>query len=296
MDSLGFVLLIVMGGVGILMFLVYQKLTLMSRSQTEVDEEKARNLVNQVFGEITQKVIAQTKSVLAADKEMIFKDNENKQRGIEKMVVDLKREIDARQEEIRTLEKDRNKKFGEITTAIVDHRKITEELKTSTESLAKVLSNNQTRGQWGERIIEDILTSAGLIEGTHYERQKALGGSNVKPDITLLLPNERKVAIDVKFPYSEVQKMALADNKMAKAEHMKAFQRDIREKINQIQSRGYISVENGTLDYAIMFVPNEMLFSFINQQFPDIVDEAMAKKIMLVFHIFDRRADGNGIV
>jgi len=282
MDSLGFVLLIVMGGVGILMFLVYQKLTLMSRSQTEVDEEKARNLVNQVFGEITQKVIAQTKSVLAADKEMIFKDNENKQRGIEKMVVDLKREIDARQEEIRTLEKDRNKKFGEITTAIVDHRKITEELKTSTESLAKVLSNNQTRGQWGERIIEDILTSAGLIEGTHYERQKALGGSNVKPDITLLLPNERKVAIDVKFPYSEVQKMALADNKMAKAEHMKAFQRDIREKINQIQSRGYISVENGTLDYAIMFVPNEMLFSFINQQFPDIVDEAMAKKIMLV--------------
>ena len=55
MDSLGFVLLIVMGGVGILMFLVYQKLTLMSRSQTEVDEEKARNLVNQVFGEITQK-------------------------------------------------------------------------------------------------------------------------------------------------------------------------------------------------------------------------------------------------
>jgi DNA recombination protein RmuC len=179
------------------------------------------------------------------------------------------------------LEQDRNKKFGEITTAISEHRKITEELKTSTESLAKVLSNNQTRGQWGERIIEDILTSAGLIENIHYSKQLELK-SGVKPDITLLLPNERTVSIDVKFPYSEIQKMALAEGKEAKDGHLKAFVRDLKEKMNQIEKRGYISIEEGTLDYAIMFVPNEMLFSFINQQFPDIVDEAMAKKIMIV--------------
>lgn len=282
MESFGFILLIILIGLGLLLLLVYQKLSLLSQTQNSIDEVKARNLVNQVFGEITNKVILQTQSVLMADKEIILKDNENKQRVIEKMVVDLKHEIDERQEEIRTLEKDRNKKFGEITTAIDGHRKITEELKTSTELLSKVLSNNQTRGAWGERIIEDILVSAGLVEGTHYVRQKTLGTSSVKPDITLLLPNERKVAIDVKFPYAEVQKMASTENKVQKEEHMKAFARDIREKINQIETRGYISSENGTLDYAIMFVPNEMLFSFINQQFPDIVDEAMARKVMLV--------------
>ena len=132
MESLGFILLVMIAGIGILLFLVYQKLLQLSKSQNDMDEEKAKNLVNQVFGEITNKVIAQTKGVLAADKEVILKDNENKRRVMEKMVGDLKKEIDQRQEEIRSLEKDRNKKFGEITTAIDEHRKITDELKTST--------------------------------------------------------------------------------------------------------------------------------------------------------------------
>lgn len=276
------IILIILGAIALLLFLVYQKLVKLSHDTDELDEEKAKALVNQVFGEITNKVIAQTKQVLESDKEAIFKDNQNKREVIEKLVVELKKEIDERQEEIRGLEKDRNKKFGEITTAIDEHRKITEELKTSTQSLAKVLSNNQQRGQWGERIIEEILTNAGLIENIHYSRQQALGSSSVKPDITLLLPNERKVAVDVKFPYAEIQKMAETESKAEKAEHMKAFARDVREKMNQIEKRGYIDVEHGTLDYAIMFVPNEMLFSFINQQFPEIVDEAMTRKIMIV--------------
>src|SRR5690606_35684350 len=87
---------------------------------------------------------------------------------------------------------------------------------------------------------------------------------------------------DVKFPYAEIQKMALAEGKTAKAEHLKNFSRDVRKKIGEIETRGYIDVEHGTLDYAIMFVPNEMLFSFISQQLPDVVDEAMDKKLMMV--------------
>lgn len=282
MNDMVIVLLLVGAGLGIFLWLIYQKIQVLVNQNKEVDEEKTKNLVNQVFGEITNKVIAQTKGVLEADKEVILKDNENKRQVMEKLVGDLKKEIDERQEEIRLLEKDRNKKFGEITTAIQDHRKITEELKTSTEALSKVLSNNQARGQWGERIIEDILRSAGLIENIHFARQIPLGTSTVKPDITLLLPNGRKVCIDVKFPYSEVQKMAVAESKVIKEEHLKNFTRDVRTKISEIESRGYIDVEQGTLDYAIMFVPNEMLFSFINQEFPDIVDEAMAKKVMIV--------------
>ena len=50
----------------------------------------------------------------------------------------------------------------------------------------------------------------------------------------------------------------------------------------QIEKRGYINLEAGTLDYAIMFVPNEMLFSFINQKFPELIDDAMRRKIMIV--------------
>lgn len=282
MQYLGLILVGLLVTIGIFLWQIYQKLQALTKQKLVTDTEATKGIVNQVFGEVAAKVIAQTRAALDQDKLAIYKDNENKRQVIEKMVADLKKEIDERQKEIRQLEQDRNKKFGEITTAIDEHRKLTQELKTTTEGLSKVLSNNQTRGQWGERIIEDILLSAGLIEDIHFERQKKLGNSNVKPDITLLLPNQRRVAIDVKFPYSEIQKMALAETQKAKDDHLKTFARDLKEKIGQIEKRGYINIEEGTLDYAIMFVPNEMLFSFINQQFPDIIDEAMSKKVMIV--------------
>ncbi|MFC1653414.1 DNA recombination protein RmuC [Patescibacteria group bacterium] len=270
---------ILIAGFSLLGWFVNRKIQ--SISSQDIEEEKTKNIVNQVFGEVSSRVIDQAKSVLETDKEAIYKDNIHKKDVIEKIVTDLQKELKIRQEEIRELERDRNKKFADISRSIAEHKEITRELKTSTESLSRVLSNNQTRGEWGERIIETILTDSGLIEDVHYQKQKSLPGTKVIPDITLLLPNERKVAIDVKFPYQQIQHMAKAETKSAKKEHQKLFEKDLKTKITQIEKRGYIDIEAGTLDYAIMFVPNEMLFSYINQQFPHIVDQAMAKKIIL---------------
>lgn len=262
--------------------MLFVHIKLSNLTKQGLDEQGTKAMMNQVYGELSDKILAQTKSVLETDKEAILKDNKHSKEVIERLVTDLKTEIDARQKEIRSLEQDRNTKFGEITRAISEHRKITEALTVSTQSLAQILSNNQVRGQWGERIIEDILQSAGLIESIHYERQKALGKSGSIPDITLLLPNKRKVAIDVKFPYAQVQLMVNAADAATKRQYLKLFEKDVKEKILQLDKRGYINLEAGTLDYAILFVPNEQLFSYINQQFPHLIDEAMNKKIMIV--------------
>jgi len=277
MDLLTLLILIfvILGGFSTLYFLLSRQ-----KSSSVLDEEKTKNIVNQVFGEVASKVIEQTKHALAADKEAIYKDNQGNKEAITKLVSDLQGELTERQRDLKQVEAERDRQFGQIKTSIEEHRKITDELRITTDSLSKVLSNNQARGAWGERIIEDILVSAGLIEGIHYARQKEMSTSTSKPDITLLLPNQRTVAVDVKFPYSEIQQMANSSSKSEKTTHMKRFEQDVKTKIIQVTK--YINIEEGTLDYAIMFVPNEMLFSFINQQFPTLVDDAMAKKVMLV--------------
>lgn len=267
-------------GLIILGWLINRKLQLILDNKP--NEQTAKDMANQMVGELSVKIIEQAREALTADKEAIYQNNKSNHETIQKLVDQLKEELNKRQNELRSLEQDRSQKFGDLSRAITEHRKITEELKMSTQSLTKILSNNQVRGQWGERIIEDILRSAGLLEKVHYLKQAMLKGSQVKPDIILLLPNERKVCIDVKFPYAEIQHLSLAETKTQKEHHLKAFEKDLREKINQVEKRGYINLEAGTLDYAIMFVPNEMLFSFINQQFPQIIDEAMAKKVMVV--------------
>ena len=58
-------------------------------------------------------------------------------------------------------------------------------------------------------------------------------------------------------------------------------QRDVREKIKQIASRDYINPDENTVDFAVAFIPNEMIFSFIYEHLNDIWEEAMGKKVVL---------------
>lgn len=244
------------------------------------DDDDLEGLVNKVFGMTVPKIAAQSKEILSSEKEAIKVDLENKQKVIEKLVGELQKDLQERQREIRGLEQDRVKKFSEITTTLTEHRRLAEDLKISTQQLATVLSNNQSRGAWGERIIEDLLQSSGLIEGTHYVRQTKQSSSTLKPDITLLLPNKRNVPVDVKFPYQAIQKMSATENKKEKQEYAKEFAVELKGKILKVAE--YISPENDTLDYAILFVPNEMVFSFINQKFPELIDLAMSQRVIIV--------------
>jgi len=249
-------------------------------SSPQANQEQLLAMVNQVFGLSSQKFIEQNQQVLRSEKELIQLDLDNKQRTIENLVKQLQEDLKVRQGEIRVLEQDRSQKFSELKTVMEQHRIETDQLRITTQQLATVLSNNQTRGEWGERIIEDLMRANGLVEGVHYLKQQRQETSNLRPDITLLLPNKRNVPVDVKFPYSEIQKMAVAETTSAKQAHFKQFSSDVKIKIAKVAE--YIDPSQNTLDYAILFVPNEMIFSFINQRFPDLIDEALAKRVLIV--------------
>ena len=274
---MNFILLILFFAALLAFYLAIKKLL---QDKGGANEQKAlEDVVHKVFGMAANEIALQSKGILQGEKDLIRNDLANKQSMLEKMIKDLRQEMSDQQKEIRSIEKEQIDKISSVKTAVEEHRQLTKELKTSTEQLAKVLSNNQTRGAWGERIIEDLLKANGLQEGIHYLRQSKLGESSMKPDITLLLPDHRNVPVDVKFPYQEVQKMSMTENQSEKQTHMLQFKRDLKIKVDKVAA--YISPENDTLDYAIMFVPNEALFSFINQKFPDIIDEALAKKVII---------------
>lgn len=265
---------------------VYWQINKATSKNKEPSEDEKRqqwkSIVNEVFGEVTSKVGQQSKEILADEKKQIAQDLQNKQQQIEKVVAELRRELHQRQHEIKELEEDRHQQFSKIVTQIKQHQDITKELRTSTDKLQQVLNNNQRRGEWGEYILDDILRTAGLLESVHYVRQRALGKTTVIPDVTLLLPNNRTVAVDVKFPYSAIQKMTETESPTEKETQRKQFIRDVKAKVKQLDERGYINMEEGTLDYAIVFVPNEMLFSYINQECPEVIEYAMSHRIMLV--------------
>lgn len=244
------------------------------------DQRAIESLVEQAFGKSAALVAEQSRDILRGEKEVITTTLTHQHSSIQKLVDAIRTDLDKRQSEIRLLEQDRVKKFSELATSLESHRKLADDLAISTKKLTDVLANNQARGEWGERIIEDLMQANGLMEGVHYLRQTQLGSSSLRPDITLLLPDKRFICVDVKFPFSEMQKLSDSETKTQQQAHLLQFSRNLREKIDKVAL--YIDPTAFTLDYAILFVPNELVFSYVNQKLPEVVEYAFKKRVLLV--------------
>lgn len=157
--------------------------------------------------------------------------------------------------------------------------KITEGLQTSTEGLRNLLSNNRLRGEWGEQVAEDLLMAAGFVEKVNYLKQFTTAEG--RPDFTILLPDGYKLNVDAKFPFDDLITYQEAKTDTEKKRALAAFNTSIRNKIKGITSKDYIDAENQTLDFVVMFIPNEMIFSFVYEMLPDINDYASRQRVVL---------------
>lgn len=143
------------------------------------------------------------------------------------------------------------------------------------------MSDNQVRGQFGEKVADDLLKMAGFVRGVDYEFNKEQEGSKTRPDFCIFLPDRTRVNVDSKFPYANLQKMSETEDKGMKVKYMKDFERDVKEKIKQVTTRDYINPEDKTVDFVILFIPNEMIFSYVYEKLPEVVEMAMAGRVVL---------------
>ncbi len=166
-----------------------------------------------------------------------------------------------------------------LKSQMEESRKSVGELSNTTSRLRQILSSSQSRGQWGERMVEDILNYIGLTEGINY-RQQLQSGSD-RPDFTFFLPDKKMLNMDVKFPLIHYEKYIASDNEKDKELEKKAFLKDVRNRIKEVSKRSYIDPEGSTVDYVLLFIPNEGIYSFLNQEDNSLIDYSLENKIML---------------
>jgi DNA recombination protein RmuC len=264
-----------MAFVYILLILILAALIfLVLKSKKETKDDLSQKL-NEIFPEVLKN--ANQQLITLADQK-IGTDLSNKKDSIEKMVKQVLDELTKNQSKLETAEKDRIGSFNGLKEAIDNNQKLTQQLKITADSLKNVLSNNQMRGAFGEKVAEDLLKQSGFSIGTDYTKQETTGES--RPDFTIYLPDKTKINIDSKFPYANIVKMSETDEAAHKTQYLKLFEQDIKKKISDVSSRNYINPEDNTVDFVIVFIPNEMIFSFIYEKFPNILEEAFCKKII----------------
>jgi DNA recombination protein RmuC len=128
---------------------------------------------------------------------------------------------------------------------------------------------------------EDIMQLLGMTEGINYIRQKTLEGSSGRPDYTFLLPNHLKVNMDVKFPLDNYMHYLKAESDHDRKRFKEELIKNTRVMLRQVTGREYINPSDNTVDYVIVFIPNEQVYSFIHEADPAIMDEALKQKVIL---------------
>ena len=192
--------------------------------------------------------------------------------------------------------KDFIEKTGEIKSSLTG-------VDQQTKNLISVLNNNQSRGQWAEFQVEDLLGIMEYKPGIHYVTQKQMK-SGTKPDFTFFLPDDKTINMDSKFPlnsYLEISQLnaELEDasndelkrkqlTEAIKIKNREFIDKSIKLKIDETSSReGYISQEEGTVDFVLMYIPLENLYHYlltaeIGAQKIPVIQYAFSKKVILV--------------
>ena len=207
-------------------------------------------------------------------------DLQGKKELIDQQLQNMKGELEKVTNLVQTWEKDREAKFGQLTTQIKTIGEQTVALTSSTSTLREALASSRSRGQWGERMAEDILRLIGFVEGINYQKQTTVQGGGSRPDFVFLLPQNLKLNMDVKFPLDNYLRYIEAESETDKATYQSNFLRDVKARIAEVSDRQYIDPEQGTVDYVLLFIPNESVYAFIHEADSDILDIALQKKVI----------------
>ena len=146
-------------------------------------------------------------------------------------------------------------------------------------SLNNIFASDRKRGALAETQVEKVLEIMEFKKGVHYEKAKVIEGN--RPDFTFNLPEEKIVNLDCKFPTAgwkeynvsvdELSKITDESEREKKKDeldgHKKNFIKKVKGHIDDIVKReGYISPENGTVDYLFMYIPLDSMYQFILEE------------------------------
>ena len=181
---------------------------------------------------------------------------------------------------VQKFESEGSERFGSVTSALEQTNHLSETLNTTASELKKVLSSGPVRGQWGERMAEDILQLHGFVEGFQYRKQLTI--ETGRPDYIFNLPGETRLYMDVKFPLDNYSRFVSAETDPEREAARKQFLADVKNHVKVLAGRSYSEKSSDTtIDFVLLFIPNEAVYKFIHEEDSSIIDGALNKKLVI---------------
>ena len=224
--------------------------------------------------------LAHNRTALVAERELVGKDLDGKKSLIDQQLAAMATRLDQVSTLVQQVETERARSFGELNLQLNRQHEGLANLLHTTQTLREALSSTKARGQWGERMAGDVLRLAGFVENVNYRKQRAVESGTGIPDYTFFLPNNLLLHMDVKFPLDNYVRFCEATSDIEQKRYRADFLKDVRARVRELAARDYIDAAGGTVDFVLLFIPNEQLYAFIHEQDDAILDDAVKQGVV----------------
>ncbi|MCP2030335.1 DNA recombination protein RmuC [Okibacterium sp. HSC-33S16] len=192
-------------------------------------------------------------------------------------------------QKVAELESQRSLQHGELAQQLRSATESEERLRSTAESLAAALTNNSTRGVWGETQLRSVVEAAGLIERVNFDVQSSITSDSGagRPDMVVYLPGGKSIAVDAKVPFnayleaSAIPLTAPEPELARRAQLMKEHVKAVRAHITTLGSKTYWEGLDASPEMVIAFIPSESLVSSALEADPTIMEFAFSKRVAL---------------
>ena len=248
--------------------------------QKEIDlAQSSKDQLKTEFGDLSRQALQQNMETFYKIATQKFGDV---LKSSESTMDEKKKLIDSSLESMNKNLEGLTKSTSELKGQMEESKKGIDHLADKTSQLSRILDSSQARGQWGERMVKDILEYLGLKKGINFETQS--GSKDGKPDFTFLLPQGKRLNMDVKFPWAHYANLFSAKDETEIGTERKSFLKDVKGHVKTLSKRDYIDPADGTLDFVLMFIPNEGIYAFLNKPKTgedNLVEFSMKNKVIL---------------
>src|SRR3984885_5299048 len=203
-------------------------------------------------------------------------DLAQKQTAIEGVVQPLAASLGRLETQVRELERAREKAYGTLGEQV-------QSLARETATLSTALRSPQTRGRWGEVTLRRVAELAGMVHNCDFSEQETHEGDGIRirPDMIVRLPAGRCLVVDAKVPLTAYLDAVGAPDEASRRASLVRHSQQVSEHVRQLSSKQYWNQFQPAPELVVLFLPGDHFFSAALECRPDLIEEALAKKVVI---------------
>ena len=249
---------------------------LLLRSEANTDLEQKTTLMKAEFEALSQKLLNER------SKELTSQHSDS----LTQLLKPLTTELDAFKKRVNEVYENETRDRVSLRQEILSLKALNQKMSEDAINLTRALKGeNKTAGNWGELVLDQVLSASGLREGYEYSRQQSFTadeGSRLQPDVVISLPDEKCLIVDAKLSLKDYERATSAVDDAARLDALKAHTNSLKTHVRGLSGKNYSGLPGiTTVDFVIMFVPVEPAFSAAFETQPQLFTDALAQGVVI---------------